>query len=495
MHLMLKQWPYLSPSEALQLLDYKFQEPAVRSFAVKKCLEKATDEELLEYLLQLVQALKYEAYLDCDLAEFLLERAWRNRRIGHYLFWYLRAEMKSPMVHTRFGLLLEAYCRGSINHLPSLLEQIEAVRVMKNISKNIQGITKKGDIKSTFVSLLENQANQKVLTTLTSTLNPAFKLNEFIIKNCRCFDSKMKPLLLSYDCTDSKANKENTSLPISIIFKRGDDLRQDMLTLQIFQTMDKIWQEADIYLKILPYGCIATSKNTGFIEAVQESDTIANIQKNAGHFIRVITTRAKGGSYKAMYDWLKQYNPDRESLAKAVENFTLSCAAYCVATYVLGIGDRHSDNIMLKKNGQLFHIDFGHFLGNFKSKFGFRRERVPFVMTYDFIYIICNGKDANFSRSEEYKKFAGLCEVAYLELRKKAGVLLNLLAMMLSTGIPQLQTVNDLSYVRDALVLNSTEEEARKHFSSQMAESLDKSWSTSMNWFFHSLAKDNRAKN
>ena len=42
---------------------------------------------------------------------------------------------------------------------------------------------------------------------------------------------------------------------------------------------------------------------------------------------------------------------------------------------------------------QLAHIDFGHFLGNFKSKFGVKRERVPFVLTDDFIYIITKGGD------------------------------------------------------------------------------------------------------
>jgi len=39
-------------------------------------------------------------------------------------------------------------------------------------------------------------------------------------------------------------------------------------------------------------------------------------------------------------------------------------------------------------SGNLFHIDFGHILGNTKSFMGVNRERVPFVLTPDFLYVM-----------------------------------------------------------------------------------------------------------
>lgn len=147
--------------------------------------------------------------------------------------------------------------------------------------------------------------------------------------------------------------------------------------------------------------------------------------------------------------------PSRHSgLIQAVENFKRSCAGYCVATFVLGVGDRHNDNLMIKRTGELFHIDFGHILGNFKKKFGAKRERAPFVFTPAFAYVL--GGEG----SSSYNEFLELMTRAFLVLRRNAHMLISLLVLMAGCGLDELRTANDVEYVRDRLMLKLSEPEA-----------------------------------
>ena len=60
--------------------------------------------------------------------------------------------------------------------------------------------------------------------------------------------------------------------------------------------------------------------------------------------------------------------------------------------------------------------------------------------------------------------------------------------MMLSTGIPELRTVDDIHYIRNALCLGKTEEQALEDFKKKMQEARKHSFSVSMNWFLHNVA-------
>uniref|UniRef100_A0A8C4I7Z9 phosphatidylinositol-4,5-bisphosphate 3-kinase n=1 Tax=Dicentrarchus labrax TaxID=13489 RepID=A0A8C4I7Z9_DICLA len=475
---LLRKWPDLPAIHALELLDYSFPDPAVRSFTIR-CLRKLSDDELLQYLIQLVQVLKYESYLDCDLTTFLLERALSNWRIGHFLFWHLSERLQPFGKHSPHQALNQT---GNLTHLYTLTSSSEMCVFNEALGKMkaLSDFVKSGSQKMTVDDLklcIRQESYLEALSDLLSPLNPSIVLSEICADKCRFMDSKMKPLWLLYKNPQAQGDM------VGIIFKNGDDLRQDMLTLQMIQLMENLWKKEGLDLRMIPYACLSTGNKMGLIEVVKNSDTIANIQRNSSN-----SAATAAFNKDALLNWLKSKNPE-DKLDQAIEEFTLSCAGYCVATYVLGIGDRHNDNIMIRETGQLFHIDFGHFLGNFKRKLGINRERVPFILTYDFVHVIQQGRTNN---SEKFERFREYCERAYKILCRNGTLFVNLFAMMKAAGLPELTSFKDIQYLKDSLALGKSEEEALKNFKVKFNEALRESWKTKVNWMMHSLAKDNR---
>jgi phosphatidylinositol-4-phosphate 3-kinase len=288
-------------------------------------------------------------------------------------------------------------------------------------------------------------------------------------KSCSYFTSNAVPLKLVFKNPNIRAD------PVYVMFKVGDDLRQDMLTMQMIRIMDRLWLKAGLDLKIITFACLATGPKKGMVELITESETLRKIQVQTG-----VTGSFKDRTIK---EWLQGHNPTELEYQKAVDNFTRSCAGYCVATYILGVCDRHNDNIMLKQSGHMFHIDFNKFLGDAQMFGNFKRDRVPFVLTSDMAYVINNGE----KQSDKFQLFVDLCCQAFNILRKNSNLFLNLFALLSRSGIPGVSE-GAARYIQRALLPGSTEAQAAAMFTRMIEDSL-RSVFTQFNFFIHNLGQ------
>lgn len=340
-------------------------------------------------MLNLVEALRSEAYTNSPLTEFLLERAINNKQFGKYFFWYLRSEFDEPKSKNRFSVILEIFLKNSRSQVQCLIKQ---KKCLDRFYKIREKLTEKQPRDSNHFLLSCLNEKKEVFADFHNPINFFEKSKGIRADKCKVYKSKTKPLGIVCE------NIDQFGSDINFIFKSGDDLRQDIFTLQILRVMDMIWKSFNMDFQMTNYICLNTGPKMGVIEKI-EGETIASIQRKSGLV----------GAFKSvLLDWLKEKNKDNaEDLKMAIKNFTDSAIGYCVATYILGVADRHSDNIMIKKNGQMFHIDFGHILGHFKQKFGIKRENVPFILTHDFIDIINKGEKNKTTKN--FTTFKNMC--------------------------------------------------------------------------------------
>uniref|UniRef100_F6ZM84 Phosphatidylinositol 3-kinase catalytic subunit type 3 n=1 Tax=Xenopus tropicalis TaxID=8364 RepID=F6ZM84_XENTR len=518
---LLGKWKPMDVEDSLELLSSHFTNPTVRRYAVAR-LQQADDEDLLMYLLQLVQALKYENFediksgleptkkdsqgpmlesmttsginpesdssqvisnplpsavsspapssktkdgldaenLEQDLCTFLISRACKNSTLANYLYWYVIVECEDQDTQLRDPKTHEMYLNVMRRFSQALLKGDKSVRVMRSLlatqqtfvdrlvhlMKAVQresGNRKKKNERLQALLGDNEKMNLSEFEPIPLPLEPQVKIRGIIPEKATLFKSALMPAKLYFKTEDGGR--------YPVIFKNGDDLRQDQLILQIISLMDKLLRKENLDLKLTPYKVLATSTKHGFMQFIQ-SVPVAEVLATEG----------------SIQNFFRKYAPSEKGpygiSAEVMDTYVKSCAGYCVITYILGVGDRHLDNLLLTKTGKLFHIDFGYILG---------RDPKPLPPPMKLNKEMVEGMGG--TQSEQYQAFRKQCYTAFLHLRRYSNLILNLFSLMVDANIPDIALEPDktVKKVQDKFRLDLSDEEAVHYMQTLIDDSVN----------------------
>ena len=225
-------------------------------------------------------------------------------------------------------------------------------------------------------SKLENQRGNKNNSNQNKEENK-FDINDFeilpdITEELRNIFGKPMDILEKEIKQNSPYKNFKSYKIINFIAKADDDLRQEVLAMQLIKFFDKIFKKENIQLKLHPYEILITSSSSGLLEFLQNTCSIDGIKKK-------MATESKSLClfYKKFF---------KENFEEAQINFTRSLAAYSLICYYLKIKDRHNGNILIDMYGNIIHIDFGFILGISPGSINF--ENAPFKLTKEYVEIM-----------------------------------------------------------------------------------------------------------
>lgn len=221
--------------------------------------------------------------------------------------------------------------------------------------------------------------------------------------------SQAKPKKLSIVCSDGRE--------YGWLAKRGDDLRKDLRLMDIQNLLNTVLRrDAESRkkgLSIRTYSLIPLGRRTGLIEWVDGYVTLRScLDSQWAHQLTYLIndkfkarweaavkeesgtrTRRKETPESLYNTVLKQVPPvfsrwqeatfglDPFLWHEARQAYTRSAAVTSMVGFVLGLGDRHGENILVDaKTGQLMHIDFDCMFWKASRVFEVP-ERVPFRLT------------------------------------------------------------------------------------------------------------------
>ena len=440
----------------------------IREYAISK-LSQLKNEELNFILLQLVQAIRYEDIstknVDSPLVEFLISSCCKDTILSSSFFWFIECESdtsdQGPKTSEQEKEITEIFGKIRDKFFEYITKYPEILKIINNelsfkeelvaISNKLSQVSKVENKKKELYNLIENEKkNSFQETEYYLPIDPRLKIKGTITEGCTVFKSAKCPVKYTFKVTEDtkKYNNHADKDHMRIMFKYGDDLRQDQLILQMISYMDSLLKNMHLDYEFTTYKTLATSKSDGFVEFVPNSKTIFDIKKLYNNQIRAYYEEISG--------------KDEKILNKKLDSYINSCAGYCVVTYILGIGDRHLENLMIDNNGRLFHIDFGYILGK-------DPKPMPPPIKLCKEMVECMGGKG----SKRYEEFQQKCVNAYWVLRDNARVIVNMFYLMIDSGIPELNNIDNLKKLHEKFVPQKNKQEASNYILDNLRESVD----------------------
>lgn len=254
----------------------------------------------------------------------------------------------------------------------------------------------------------------------------------------RNFNSLQQPRAITLKCSDGKS--------VSLLCKVGDDLRKDSRCIEFLNLLNSILrrdsQSNARFMEIQTFLVLPLDSCVGIIEMVPDLETLRNLidplykerrpafsmhdqlPKNIKReypeevkklFVKLVLPKV---TPPVLPTWFLRQFPEPTSWYMARLAFTRSSAVVSMGGYIIGLGDRHLDNILVnKRDGRVVHVDFNLLFHQGETLT--IPELVPFRLTQNFV--------AAFGPLGTEGNFRKVCEITMRVMRKEKDALLTTL--------------------------------------------------------------------
>ncbi|XP_065840787.1 phosphatidylinositol 4-kinase alpha-like [Oscarella lobularis] len=410
------------------------------AYYAQRVLRNCELEEVLFYIPQLVQAIRYDKM--GFVTEYIVSAAAKSQLLAHQILWNMKTNVYLDVEETAkdpdIGEKLEQIIKRMTRHLSgsalSFYErEFRFFEKVTSISGQIRPFPRGPERKQACLEALakvelENgvylpsnpdsvvlEIDKQSGRPMQSAAKAPF-LAKFRVRKCGVAELERMNVLTDESNESDGKTLDDSSYWQGCIFKVGDDVRQDMLALQVIGLLKDIFEKVKLDLYMVPYRVVATGPGMGVIECVPDSKSRDELGQ---------TTELDLPEY-----FVKTYG-DESTLAyqEARRNFIKSMAAYSVFCFLLQIKDRHNGNIMLDRIGHIIHIDFGFM---FESSPGGNLGFEPDVKLSEEMVKLMGGS----MEAPAFKWFMELCAKGYLAIRPHMDEFVALVALMLDSKLP-----------------------------------------------------------